>query len=119
MATSLAYTLHDSVVTTTLEKEDRLVLEIELYPLYYPTESTVHLILSGISNAQELAAFQLEVTARARQNGQLGYRIDEFKYAGDSLLRQNQIGLYLAVDHLPPLVTWCKKYRFAKENTER
>lgn len=110
---SIAYNLHDSVLaSTTLEKEDRLVLDIELYPIYYPEEPRIQLILSGICNQKEVAAFYSEVMALASKEGRLGYRIDEFKYTEDSSFKENQESLYLAVDHLPPLVIQCKKYRF-------
>lgn len=115
---AITYNLHDAVlVTIRLAKEDRLVLAIELYPLYYPDESTVHLTFSGITNAQEVATFHRAVTALASPEGRLGYRIDAFKYAGDTSFKGDQVGLYLAVDHLQPLVIWCRKYRFSNDNT--
>jgi hypothetical protein len=112
---SIAYHLHDSVLASArLENEDRLVLNIELYPIYYPEEPCIQLILSGISNQKEAAAFQREVDTHARKRARLGYRIDEFNYTPDSSGKDNQVSLYLAVDHLPPLRIQCKKYHFAK-----
>ena len=110
----IAYNLHDSVIAAiTLEKEDRLLIDIELYPIYYPEESSIQLIFSGISNQKEVAAFHSEVMALVSREGRLGYRVDEFKYLEGSSFEDKQLSLYLAVDHLQPLIIQCKKYRFA------
>ena len=113
---SIAYNLHDSVIATiTLEKADRLVINIELYPIYYPEEPSIQLTFSGISNQKEVAAFYGKVMTLVSKEGRLGYRIDEFKYTEDSSFKDNQLSLCLAVDHLQPLIIQCKKYRFASD----
>lgn len=109
----IPYHLHDSaVVTTRLEKVDRLVLELELNSLSYPQPATVQLILSGIRNTRAVAAFQLEVTVLMGKKERLGYRVDEFAYATDSVGQDQHLSLYLAIDHLAPLTIECTKFHF-------
>ena len=109
----IPYHLHDSaVVTTRLEKADRWVLELELHLLSYPQPATVQLILSGIRNTREVAAFQRQVTALLGESARLGYRVDEFTYATDSVGQDQHLSLYLAIDHLAPLTIECTKFHF-------
>jgi hypothetical protein len=109
----IPYHLHDSaVVTTRLEKADRWVLELELYPLSYPQPTTIQLIFSGIRNTRAVAAFQREVTALMGKSTRLGYRVDAFTYATDSVGQDQPLSLYLALDHLPPLTIECAKFHF-------
>ncbi|WP_400191571.1 hypothetical protein [Hymenobacter sp. B81] len=118
---AIAYYLHDSVLVKTSLEEDRLVLDLELYSIFYPNEADVKLILSGISNLREVAAFHQEVTrlgskrrpkADRKYKGRLGYRINSFDYAADVPSSKGQLHLYLDVDHLAPLNIRCTKLEF-------
>lgn len=113
MFRSIAYNLHDALIlTTTLEQADRFVLELALYPIYYPTEQTVQLIFSGIVNVSDVAAFHHAVSALARKKHRWCYRIEEFQYTAGFSAKDKLLSLSLTVDHLPPLIIQCTKYRF-------
>ncbi len=109
------YHLHDSVLLSTdFEYVGRLIVKIRLYKIYYPEESIVKLIISGIANTKEIETFHQEVVKQSGKKGWLGYRIDEFDYNADHHAKTGLIQLRFSVDHFEPLFVQCRKCHFTK-----
>ncbi len=115
--TELSWNLHDAVIIDCNFFDNRLIINVQLYEIFYPAKPSVRLTFSGIYNVEKLMKFHEAINSDEAQPGWNGTRINAFHYDTKKISKDGDLYLFFDADYADPITIHCRQFSMEENNS--
>ena len=111
----LEYNFHDStIISCEQQKEDRFVLTLQLYEIFYPLKENVRIIFSGVFNHDKVSRLFKKLKINYSEPDWNGSRVNSLTYDSKKVSKDLDLYLFVDIDGFEQIRIHCKKLRIEK-----
>ena len=111
----LEYNFHDStIISCEQEKDDRFVLTLQLYEIFYPLKDKVRIVFSGVFNQDKVSRLFKELKMDYLEPDWNGSRVNLLTYDSKKVSKDLDLYLFVDIDGFEQIRIHCKKIRIEK-----
>lgn len=116
----LEYNFHDStIISCEQEKDDKFVLTLQLYEIFYPLKENVRILFSGVFNQDKVSRLFEELKMDCLEPDWNGSRVNSLTYDSKKVSKDIDLYVFVDINGFEQIRIHCKKIRIEKINLNK